>query len=65
MHESLQSAFCSSGLPIRKSVLGYFNAVVAVAFLAAVAVALPTKFENSMGRRFCTLIYAMFFCIFI
>ena len=45
----LQSAvfiyLCSSGLPIRKSVLEYFTKVVAVAFL----VSSPIKFENSAG----------------
>ena len=35
--------FCSFGLPIRKSVIGYFNPVAAAAFL----VSSPPKFENS------------------
>ena len=55
--ECLQSStfiyFCSSGSPIRKSVSGYFNMVVVVAFL----VSLSTKFENTasgmyLGSRF-------------
>ena len=50
--ESLQYAvsiyFCSFGLPIQKSVLGYFNRVVAVAFL----VSSPTKFENSASGMY-------------
>ena len=52
MDKSLQSAvfiyFCSSGLAIWKSVLGYFNMVVAVAFL----VSSPTKFENSASGMY-------------
>ena len=50
--ESLQSLtfiyFCSSGSPIRKSALGYFNMVVVVAFL----VSLSTKFENTASGMY-------------
>ena len=49
---SLQSAsfinFCSSGLPIQKSALGYFTVVVVVALL----VSLSTKFENTASGMY-------------
>ena len=54
---SLQSAafiyFCSSGSPIRKSALGYFNMIVVAVFL----VSLSTKFQSTasgmyLGGRF-------------